>query len=349
MQFDIIYLNILSGIPCFWQWLLASLGAFLLGTLLNWLFFGRNRQQKINQLNADYDQLKADYSKMESEFGGLKYQIEQGEEALKSAKDDLIKCESDKDVLKFKLQQATEKIELGTGEDISTDDDGNEGDSDGVVSRTIDTDAVEAKVTDLPYAGIFESDNLQIIEGVGPKIEGLLKDAGFGTWAALGAAKSEDLKKVLDDAGPRYRMHNPQTWSDQARLASEDKWEELVKYQKFLDAGRESTGNFNNPSKVEKLGMKILGFSNDPEDLKIVEGIGPKIEQLLKNAKINTWAELSKTAVDTIQDILDKAGDSFRLADPGTWPKQAELAAAGKWSELSEYQDYLDGGKEPGK
>jgi hypothetical protein len=30
---------------------------------------------------------------------------------------------------------------------------------------------------------------------------------------------------------------------------------------------------------------------------------------------------------------------------PATWPKQAEMAAAGKWDELKAWQDELDGGK----
>lgn len=81
------------------------------------------------------------------------------------------------------------------------------------------------------------------------------------------------------------------------------------------------------------------------DDLKAVEGIGPKIEQLLHNAGIKTWRALSTTAVSKIQEILDEAGSRYKLADPGTWPKQAEMAADGKWDELKEYQDYLQGGK----
>ena len=201
----------------------------------------------------------------------------------------------------------------------------------------------------LPYGNIFESDNLQIIEGIGPKIESLLKDAGIKTWEALAETDQQSLGAILEKAGSRYRMHDPKSWPEQARLAHNDDWEGLVNYQKFLDGGSDKKGDFNSPSKVEKLGMKILGFSNNPEDLKIVEGIGPKIEQLLKNAGIHTWAELSQTSITKIQKILDDAGDRYRLADPGTWPRQAELAANGDWSALSDYQDYLDGGKDPGK
>jgi predicted flap endonuclease-1-like 5' DNA nuclease len=78
-----------------------------------------------------------------------------------------------------------------------------------------------------------------------------------------------------------------------------------------------------------------------------VEGIGPKIEELLKAAGINTLDELSNTTVARLYEILDAAGDNFRLAKPATWPRQAGLAADGRWDELKSYQDFLDKGSNP--
>ncbi len=81
------------------------------------------------------------------------------------------------------------------------------------------------------------------------------------------------------------------------------------------------------------------------DDLKIVEGIGPKIETLLHEGGIKTWAELSTTAVERLKEILEAAGSRYQMHDPGTWPKQAQYAAEGKFEELKEWQDLLDGGK----
>jgi|NOAtaT_6_FD_contig_111_1228_length_1241_multi_6_in_0_out_0_3 large subunit ribosomal protein L27 len=81
-------------------------------------------------------------------------------------------------------------------------------------------------------------------------------------------------------------------------------------------------------------------------DLKLVEGIGPKIEELLHNAGITTWAQLASTSVDAINAILDEGGSKFSMHDPATWPKQAQLAADGQWEALETYQDELKGGKE---
>ncbi|PHN08692.1 hypothetical protein CRP01_00025 [Flavilitoribacter nigricans DSM 23189 = NBRC 102662] len=90
-----------------------------------------------------------------------------------------------------------------------------------------------------------------------------------------------------------------------------------------------------------------MGYSTNPNDLKIVEGIGPKIEGLLHGAGIQTWSDLAATSVDRLREILAEAGERYRLADPTSWPKQAELAASGNWDELKEYQDFLSGGKDP--
>ncbi len=78
------------------------------------------------------------------------------------------------------------------------------------------------------------------------------------------------------------------------------------------------------------------------DDLKKVEGIGPKIAETLAEAGITTFAQLAKTDAAKISEIIaDVRGN--HVTD--TWPKQAELAAAGKWDELKQWQDELDGGK----
>jgi len=91
----------------------------------------------------------------------------------------------------------------------------------------------------LPSGKKVKLDDLKIVEGIGPKIEGLLKGAGINTWADLATAALDKVQAILDEAGPRYRMHDPATWAKQAKMANEEQWEELEKYQDALDGGRE--------------------------------------------------------------------------------------------------------------
>lgn len=82
-----------------------------------------------------------------------------------------------------------------------------------------------------------------------------------------------------------------------------------------------------------------------PDDLTKIEGIGPKIAELLQQAGFVTFTQVSQTETSQLQHVLDAAGAHFKLADPSTWPQQAQLAAAGKWEELQAYQDSLRGGR----
>jgi len=82
------------------------------------------------------------------------------------------------------------------------------------------------------------------------------------------------------------------------------------------------------------------------DDLKRIEGIGPKIEKMLNDELISTWAELAATPVDRLKGILRKGGDRYKMHDPKSWPDQAKLAAEGRWKELEELQDILQGGRE---
>ncbi len=82
------------------------------------------------------------------------------------------------------------------------------------------------------------ADDLTKIEGVGPKIAGLLADGGFPTFADVAKADVEALKSILSDAGSRYTMHDPTTWPQQSQLAADGKWDELKTLQDELDGGK---------------------------------------------------------------------------------------------------------------
>lgn len=81
------------------------------------------------------------------------------------------------------------------------------------------------------------------------------------------------------------------------------------------------------------------------DDLKKIEGIGPKIEEILNAAGIATFTDLAKSKADKLKSLLDSAGKRYQIHDPSTWAKQAKLAATDKWDELKKLQEELIGGK----
>ena len=97
------------------------------------------------------------------------------------------------------------------------------------------------------------------------------------------------------------------------------------------------------PEKAQHLDLPEVEQWTEPQDLTLVEGIGPKINSILHGAGVNTFADLAGMDADKIKDILTEAG--LRLADTSTWPMQAKLAAEGKLDELQALQDSLKGGR----
>jgi large subunit ribosomal protein L27 len=81
------------------------------------------------------------------------------------------------------------------------------------------------------------------------------------------------------------------------------------------------------------------------DDLKKIEGIGPKLSEVLSAAGIDTFAKMAATDPEKMREILVAASSRYKMHDPTSWPQQAQLAADGKWDELQKLQDELDGGR----
>ena len=121
------------------------------------------------------------------------------------------------------------------------------------------------------------------------------------------------------------------------------KLERAEKRMAFLS----SEGTYAPESKFDKkLASNEMGISVFKDDLRIIEGIGPKIATLLNQAGISTWDKLAFTDVATLRRILAEGGSRYRMHNPDSWPEQAGLATSGDWSSLKDLQDQLKGGVE---
>ncbi len=85
--------------------------------------------------------------------------------------------------------------------------------------------------------------------------------------------------------------------------------------------------------------------SADGDDLKLIEGVGPKIAEILAAAGVDSFAKVAAKSADEIREILLEQGSRYKMFDPETWPAQAQLAADGKMDELQKLKDELHGGK----
>lgn len=176
----------------------------------------------------------------------------------------------------------------------------------------------------IPLSSPEQKDDLKRIDGIGPFIERKLNELGLYTFAQI-ASLDDSLVDFVTTAIEFFpgRIERDNWVGQAAKLAGKGE-----------------------PKKVAVPPVASIPPPPFEEDLKVIEGIGPKIEELLKNAGISTLTLLSQTNVEDLNEILRNAGDRFRLHDPSTWPQQAVFAATGQWEKLKEYQDYLIGGRD---
>ncbi|MBN2814067.1 MAG: hypothetical protein JXQ80_08315 [Bacteroidales bacterium] len=146
----------------------------------------------------------------------------------------------------------------------------------------------------------------------------------------------ENEKFALEQENQSIKKENLQLKNDMVQLKG--KLDECLQ-QSENNNGKKSL--FNAAAAREAFNVRVV-----ENDLKIIEGIGEKIEGLLNKRGINTWQQLSQTSADTIKDILlEEGGPNYRIHEPKTWPEQARMAYEGKWAELKVYQDQLTAGK----
>ncbi len=90
-----------------------------------------------------------------------------------------------------------------------------------------------------------------------------------------------------------------------------------------------------------------LEDESDKTNLEVIEGIGPKIKELLNNKGIINFRDMATTPVYKLREILEGGGSNFAMHDPSTWVEQALLAEEGRWAELEDLKDRLIAGKRP--
>lgn len=118
---------------------------------------------------------------------------------------------------------------------------------------------------------------------------------------------------------------------------------QLAEFEAEAPVGKEGTGE----RAVEiELEIKAPEPPAEPDDLKRIEGIGPKFSSVLREAGIATFAQLANATPDELAQILEAADPRLlRLAHPASWPEQAALAATGEWEALEALQGTLKRGR----
>ncbi len=252
--------------------------------------------------------LEAKLSDLTAENNSLRTQLDYDNSVIEINKGVSVTAKEDNEI----FAPAPEMAEVDKGESIS-------------LSAIAARDEVTAAIGDkLPSASESDKDDLTRIKGIGAFLEKKLNGLGvytYGQISQLDAPLIEKVTTAIEFFPGRIKRDD---WVGQAA--------------RLMDI-KEDTPEALEPSAV---------FVKNIKDLKTVEGIGPKIEKLLKKNDIPDLKVLSKSTESQLREILAEAGTRYRMHDPTTWPVQAELAVKGEWDTLKDLQDKLKGGRDAG-
>ena len=178
-------------------------------------------------------------------------------------------------------------------------------------------------------------DDLTRINNIGPFLQGKLYESDIYSYEQIANWSEADIITYTELIGYIPGIIQRDNWVGQARALANGT------APTPSEAEQEEDGN-----EADATSPAVVSTNNpDHTNLKLIEGIGPKIESVLKDAGISTMSVLADTPTERLREILDGAGSRFKSHDPKTWPVQAGLAADGKFKELKAWQKEMKGGK----
>lgn len=150
-------------------------------------------------------------------------------------------------------------------------------------------------------------------------------------------AKKKVVEAVDKDEVAGTKPKAPKKEKEAAVVAEKPAKKEAPKKEKEAAVVAEAPAKKVAPKKAKK---------EAADDLTKVEGIGPKISEVFQSAGITSFADLAGKKEEDLKTILADAGSRYASKNPASWPKQAKMAADGKWDELKEWQDNTKAGVE---
>jgi len=177
--------------------------------------------------------------------------------------------------------------------------------------------------------GHTPGDDLTQLVGIGPKAAAALAAAGISTYAALAETNEPQLRHALHEAD-MMPPGNVATWPMQASYATKGDWQGLMKHNEKAMAGKAR------PATAAATGAAATAVAAAPDDLTQIHGIGPRIQSILNEGGISTYAELEHANTGDLRSII-AVGGALPPSSLDSWPAQASYASRGDWSGLASY------------
>jgi predicted flap endonuclease-1-like 5' DNA nuclease len=295
----------------------------------------------IVSLRADHDRaIQEVHGERDRALSGLRSDHEKALADLRrrseTAEAELAKVRADCDVHTAELAKLRSDLDARSGE---------------IRTLTSNLDATKARVVD----------DLEVVEGIGPAMAKALNADGIRTFEALAGADEARLRSAVEKAGHKFAPSIP-TWAKQAKYLVDGDQEGFKKYTEYLIAGVDPAGLTTDAGNDGHYGSgKVQAFaagSVDPgsdeayegadvkaDDLLRIEGVGPKINEILLGSGVRTFRRLAALPEDDVRAIVNAGGVSF-IPSVNTWAAQAALLRDGDEAGFQALVDKLVAGRD---
>ena len=156
-----------------------------------------------------------------------------------------------------------------------------------------------------------QRDDLTKIRGIGKVTAELLSRSGITSYRDLYEAGPQRLRQLLAQAGPKFKLMDPSSWSQQASFAMNADWDGLKGWQSE-SADASSTQVSHDYSSMA------------PDDLTAIRGIGPATQKILREKGIHRFEQIATMKSEQFEELFAEYQEKFNLLDPSTWAEQAQ-------------------------
>jgi len=327
--------------------LIMLFGAFLLGLWLGWILWSRYKQL-VEKLSLENQSLQTSVDAFRTELAIAKTnlataenntvylngQVDDLRQGNNGLKDDIARLEAE--LATASARNRLVETELG----LTYDPEEQGGDTDFPLEIEMPQDfagqpEIAMQTDDTMAASLAEEETALDLAGMAP-----VEDEGHLEAFSVEAPES-DMHTLADEtqeiAEPEHTLLTPPPFTA------------------LITPMPEAEPDITTPALTPSFTATITPMAEPPvgavagshDDLTVIEGIGPKIQELLFQYGIYSYRQLSETDVTRLREILATAGPQLAMHDPGTWPSQANLAANDEWDNLKAIQKFLKGGKKP--
>jgi predicted flap endonuclease-1-like 5' DNA nuclease len=185
-------------------------------------------------------------------------------------------------------------------------------------------------------AAVGAADDLLIIKGIGPKLNGVLNGLGITRFDQIANWSAGDVDKVDDHLGEFKDRIGREEWIPQAKLLAAGNH---IEWQRIYGTAAKVAAA---AGVVAMTAIGIPAAVGAADDLLQIKGIGPKLNALLISLGVTRFDQIAAWGAGEIDKVDDHLGSFKNRISRDSWVEQAGLLAKGKIAEFEAKFGKLD-------